>query len=229
SGFLRDNWDSRRALNLQVIGRLAPGATIDGAKANLDTIAAGLAADYPDANRGRGVTLQPLIETALSPNPAQRRQFNLAGTLLMVIVGLVLVVACANVANLLLARGSARRQELAVRASLGAGRGRPVRQLLAESALLGLLGGVAGLLAGVWSRSALLALRPPFLAEDALVLPMDWRVLTFTTAVALGTGLLFGLLPALQGSRPNLTVDLTDRSNPSGGGRRVNVRNALVV
>jgi predicted permease len=229
SGFLRETWDSRRALNLQVIGRLAPGATIESAAANLGAIAAGLAADYPNDNRGRSVTLQPLIEAALSPNPEQRRQFNLAGSLLMVIVGLVLVVACANVANLLLARGSARRQEIAVRASLGAGRGRLVRQLLAESALLGLIGGVVGLLAAAWSRSALLALRPPFLPDDALSLPMDWRVLAFTTIVALGTGLLFGLLPALQGSRPDLAVELTDRSNPSGAGRRVSVRNALVV
>ena len=219
SGFIRENWDSRRALFFQVVGRLAPGASLAAATANLRTIASSLAADYPDDNRGRGVAVQPLAETTLSPNPAQRSQFNMAGVLLMAVVGLVLLVACANVANLLLSRAAARRPELAVRVSLGASRGRLIRQLLVESLLLGLMGGAVGLLTASWSRSALLALRPPFLPDDALSLPMDGRVLLFTTAIAVGTGLFFGMFPALEFSRPDVAMELKDRAaQPTEGG-----------
>jgi predicted permease len=228
SGFMLESWDSRRALLFQITGRLKPNATLSQASANLDTIAAALAQEYPNDNRGRSLTLVPLAEATI--NPAFRGNMLTAGGLLMVIVGLVLLVACANVANLLLARAASRRQEIAVRLSLGASRGRLVRQLLIESVVLAVLGGAAGLLLSLWTRPALQALRPPFLPDDALSGTMDGRVLLFTTALALATGLLFGLFPALQFSRPDLAVELKDRSSqPSGGRRRVTVRNALVV
>jgi putative ABC transport system permease protein len=209
-------------------GRLKPGVTVQQASANLNTIASALAQEYPNDNRGRSVTVVPLTEATI--NPAFRGTVVTAGGLLMVIVGLVLLVACANVANLLLARAAARKQEIAVRLSLGAGRSRLIRQLLIESVVLGALGGAIGLLMAVWSRSALQAMRPPFLPEDALAAPFDGRVLMFTALIALGTGLLFGVVPALQFSRVDLSVELKDRSGQAAGSRsRLSLRDALVV
>jgi putative ABC transport system permease protein len=226
--FSRDNWDSRRALLLGMTGRLRSGVSVEQAAANLNTIAAALAREYPNDNQGRSFTVVPLAQATI--NPAFRGNFVTAGGLLMVIVGVVLLVACANVANLLIARASARRQEIAVRLSLGAGRGRLIRQLLIESLTLGLLGGLLGLLVALWTRPVLQAMRPPFLPEGALAMTLDLRVLVFTAGLAILTGLLFGLVPALQFSRPDLVGELKDRSSqPSGGRRRVTTRNALVV
>jgi predicted permease len=228
SGFYLDNWDSRRALLFQMTGRLKPGIGVEQAQANLTTVAAALAAEYPNDNSGRSVNVVPLAQATI--NPALRGNIVTAGGLLMVIVGVVLLVACANVANLLLARAAARRQEIAVRLALGASRGRLVRQLLIESTVLGLVGGVAGFVIALWARGALQTLRPPFLPDDALAMTVDGAVLVFTAAISLATGVLFGLVPALQFSRPDLALELKDRSSqPSGTHRRVTARNALVV
>jgi predicted permease len=228
SGFFLENFEDRRALLWFVTGRLKPGVAIDRALSELRTIAARLESEYPDQNRGRSVTLVPLAQSAI--NPAQRDGFVMAGGLLMTVVGLVLLIACANVANLLLARATARRREIAIRLSLGAGRGRLVRQLLTESVLLSLIGGGAGLLVAFWGRDLLLAFRPPNLPIERLDVPVDGTVLLFTFGLSIVTGLLFGLAPALHASRPDLVVDLKDRSaQPSGAGRRFSLRNALVV
>jgi predicted permease len=228
SGFFREGWDSRRALLFNITGRLRPGVSLEQARANLSAIASALAVEYATDNRGRGAALLPLAEATI--NPGFRGVMVNAGALLMVVVGLVLLVACANVANLLLARAAARKQEIAVRLSLGASRGRLIRQLMIESLVLSLVGGATGLVVAMWARPALVAMRPPFLPDDALTATLDTTVLLFTAVIAIATGVLFGLAPALQFSRPDLATELKDRSSVTGAAtRHLTPRNALVV
>ena len=212
----------RAAWYLGGIARLKPGVTPEQAAAELETIGRNLARQYPDANEGVGLTTFPLHE-AMVGDIRQSVLFLLGA------VGLVLLIACANVANLLLARSAARESELAVRTALGARRGRLVRQLLTESVILSMAGGGLGLLLGVWGAAFLVSLKPQGIPRlDAVA--VDPTVILFTFGIAVVTGLLFGAVPAFQATRGGLSASLKAGGRGAvthrGGAR---VRGALVV
>ena len=210
------------------VGRLKPGVTIGQAQAELMLIAKQQETAYPETNRNRGVKVFAFSQ---SDDPEQLGQFGSVAVLLMSVVGLVLLIACANVANLLLARGSARGKEIAIRLAIGATRWRIVRQLLTESVLLGTLGGILGLLLAWWAAASLRAMPPPAGALPlAPQFSIDLRVLLFTLGLALLAGIVFGLAPALRISRPAIIPALKDESWTATDQRAgFNLRNLLVV
>ncbi len=192
----------RNALSVQVVARLRPGVSMAQADQAMKMMADRLAKQYPNENADRSTALFPLSEAVLGIG--QRDDLRRSGGLLLGATGLVLLIACANVASLLLARAMARRKEIAVRLSVGAPRWRLIRQLLAESAVLSLLGGAAGMLVAYWGRDLLWAMRPSWMDSRFLDLKLEPRVLAFTIALTFLTGWLFGLIPAIQGSRADL-------------------------
>jgi putative ABC transport system permease protein len=211
---------SRGSHNYFVLGRLRDGVSLAQAQAEVDGIAGRLALQYPDTNSHSRMEVIPLHQVMVS-------EYRATLWLVLGAVGLVLLIACANVANLLLARGARRGHEIAVRATLGAGRARIVRQLLAESLLLAVAGGLAGVLAAHWGTDALVALSPrgmPGLERVAV----DGRALLFAATVSLAVCLLIGLLPALQATRLDLRAALQVSGRGIAGGRG-RLRGALVI
>ena len=212
----------RGAHFLNLVGRLKQGVTQDQAQADANTIAARLEQQYPDTNTHKGIALESALRAIVG-------DIRPALLILLAAVACVLLIACANVANLLLARATSRHKEMAIRSALGANRIRVVRQLLTESVLLSLLGGAVGLLLAVWWSDLLVALGKEDIPR-AVQVGLDWRVLTFTAGVSLLTGLVFGMVPAFQASRTELTESLKEGGRSGSGGARRNwMRSALVV
>jgi putative ABC transport system permease protein len=212
----------RGAHFLQVVGRLKPGVTEEQAQAELTTIAARLEQQYPDTNTNKSLRVTSALKALVG-------DIRPALLILLGAVACVLLIACANVANLLLARATSRYKEMAIRAALGASRVRVIRQLLTESVMLSLVGGAVGLLLAVWWSDLLIALGKEDIPR-AVHVGMDWRVLGFTLGVSLLTGLVFGLAPAFHSSKTELVDSLKEGGRGSSeGGRRSRIRNILVV
>jgi putative ABC transport system permease protein len=215
------NYEQRDKRNIYAVARLKPGVTVEQARAELDGFSQRLARTYPDLNKGLSFTLKPLRDLTVG---AVRPYL----WLLLAAVAFVLLIACANVANLLLARSLAREREIAIRMALGAERGALIRQLLTESGLLAGLGGLLGLAFAVGSARLLKGLiraeLPTWVAID-----LDWRVLAFTLAVSLLTGLIAGLAPALQASKTDLNELLKEGAKGSQGEAGLRLRRAFIV
>jgi putative ABC transport system permease protein len=228
-------YEQRRGLFLFAVGRLAPNLSVDQASANLKTVFAQLEQAFPNDNKGRSAGAVPLLQARLNPQGIDGDGGGVVqiSMILMSVVGIVLLIACANIANLLLARASKRRREIAVRLALGASRWRLVRQLLTESTVLSLLGAGLGVLLAQWLLGTLISADLPLPLPVGEELSLDGRVLAFTAALAVATGLLFGLAPALQASRADVVPVLKNENVPSGDGRRgarlLGLRQILVV
>ncbi len=214
--------DARGAHYINVVGRLRPGVTVAQAKAELDLLATQLAKQYPDSNKGWGIFMMTVQDYGV--RDVKPVLYTLLGA-----VGCVLLIACANLANLLLARATARHREISIRAALGASRARLVRQLLTESVVLSLCGGVAGLILARWGLDALLALAPTSLPRISEI-RLDSGVLIFSLALSILTGLVFGIAPAWLAARADVNEALKQGTRGSTeGGARGRFRSALVV
>jgi predicted permease len=212
--------DRRISMGMNSIGRLKPGVTFEQARADMDRIGRNLETAYPDSNKGTGITLVPLKTDVIG---------DVRGVLLVLLgaVGFVLLIACANVANLLLARSTGRTREFAIRSALGASPARVIRQLLTESVMLGIGGGAIGLLLAKWGTRALLAALPESLPRSEEI-GIDSHVLLFTVGVSVLTGILFGLVPAIKTLRPDMHETLKEGGRGSSGARH-RTQNVFVI
>jgi predicted permease len=217
---------SRRGLLFFAAGRLKPGVSVPQAEAGMNSLAQELEREFPRDNQGRRIRLTSLAESSMDART--RPVVSRSGILLIVISSLVLLIGCGNVANLLLARAAGRGKEIALRMALGASCARLVCQLLTESLLLALAGGIVGLVVARWARDLLWAVRGPTFKYAGFALDLDTPVILFNLAVSVATGILFGLAPALRATQTDLATDLKERAGGTsrGAGR---VRSALVV
>ena len=209
---------------LTSFAKLKAGVTLQQAKANMDTIGQRIEHDFPDSNKGWGVVVERYADTLIAPDLRQALLVLLAAT------GMVLLIGCANLANLALVRGVSREREVAVRASLGARRWQLIRQFLTETVILSIFGGLVGILIGYGTLKWLQTQIPPFSFAREVNVTMDLRVLVFAMAIAVFTGVLFGLAPAMQVTSPNLANAMKDGGRgASSGGSRGRLRDVLVV
>ena len=218
--------NNRNVRSLNVMARLKHGVTLRQAQAGMNVVASRLAQNYPESNRNFQISLY----TAGNGRPSFRALLKPVTQILLGVVGLVLLITCANVANLLLARAARRRKEVAIRLTLGATRSRLIRQLLTESILLAVVGGLAGLILNFWLVNLLIALKPAVPLPVNVEFHTDWRILSFTLLLSVLAGIIFGLVPALQASKHDLVPALKDHSQQLGDRRRMfSLRNALVI